>query len=190
MELLRIRGFRADDAEAARSLYRKSLNENRKGFVQDKSLHGDIEQFAQRCKAQGGTMFVALLEDQLIGFGGLQYCEDDSFELCKLHINSDFQGQGFGKALCSALITEAKKMAATKIKLHVTKTQSSAIKLYRKLGFSPTKQELIRFKHNHIHYEFDTLFMELRFKPRWLSLPRNPIRTLGRFCLKTKSAFK
>lgn len=47
-----------------------------------------------------------------------------------------YQGQGLGKALLKALLTEAKAQGYIKIAMHVMGNNSRAISLYQKYGFT------------------------------------------------------
>ncbi|MGM0423091.1 MAG: N-acetyltransferase family protein [Pseudomonadota bacterium] len=151
-------------ATAVRQLYKKSVGENKAGFIQDLSFHGDIIDQAKKIEQQGGVFWVVLLERQLVGFGALKPTDTPGVvELCKLHVSSDVQSKGIGKSLSLALIDHARDSGAREVSLHVTVSQTAALALYRKLGFQKTGQEVFETRLGDAGQKqiFDTVFMTL-----------------------------
>lgn len=93
----------------------------------------------------------------LIGMGGLKQKDGERVELCNLHLQKDYHGQGLGKRMANALIDDARELGYGVLELHVTVTQTSAIGLYERLGFKKTRREIFDVAGQ----SFDTQFMEL-----------------------------
>ena len=112
--------------------------------------------------AQGGRFFALQQDGVDIGFGGLKQMEEEGVvELCKLHVLSDYHGQGHGVRLSEHLIATARELGAHAIELHVTVTQVPAISLYERLGFKKTKRQTYDVPVGDTIQRFDTQFMLL-----------------------------
>lgn len=158
MQNLLIRKLRPADDAALTALYAQSVAANPKGFIQDVNHNGSIVQRAREFETNGGAILGLFNDDTLIGFGGLRKDDDDTAELCKLHLNADYQGQGLGKKMVLELMQTAEQLCFKKIILHVTVTQETAIGLYKSLGFAETDRKVYVIG----EASFDTLFMECK----------------------------
>ena len=79
--------------------------------------------------------------DQTIGH--VWFCVRDFFGierifLCDIRVDESFRGQGVGKLAMVWLEEKARELGFKEIALHVYGSNLPAIKLYEKLGFSPT----------------------------------------------------
>jgi ribosomal protein S18 acetylase RimI-like enzyme len=106
-------------------------------------------------------MLVAIAGGSLVGFGGLSPQEAGRAELCKLHVDSKWQGRGIGRRLATGLISHACQAGFSEIELHVTATQTAAIALYRHLGFGETGRKLFAVNAFGEPVLFDTIYMSL-----------------------------
>ncbi|EPW31678.1 GNAT family acetyltransferase, partial [Streptococcus agalactiae CCUG 44050] len=90
--------------------------------------------------ANGMSFFVAEVDDKIAGI--LDFGPYYPFPAGKhvatfgILIAEPYQGQGLGKALLKALLTEAKAQGYIKIAMHVMGNNSRAISLYQKYGFT------------------------------------------------------
>jgi len=144
----------------ATKLYKTSLQDNKKGFIQDINHRKNLEMMIRDFRANRGDIYILKKDTKVIGMGALKRVDDTTVELCKLHIYPHFKGEGFGKYMALELIKHAKQLGYSKVVLHVTKTQKEAIGLYNKLGFRVFKQKLCQIKRGDKILEFDTLYME------------------------------
>lgn len=147
------------DADQLRALYRYSLQKNADGFVQNPEFHGDIYTRASSYQNNNGTMLGLFADDDrtLLGFGGIKQKENNRAELCNLHVHPHQHGKGYGKYIALTLIDDARELGYEILELHVTATQSAAIGLYRRLGFSETGRQVYSVEGGN----YDTIFMEL-----------------------------
>lgn len=147
------------DANQLRALYRYSLQKNADGFVQNPEFHGDIYTRASGYQNNNGTMLGLFADDDrtLLGFGGIKQKENNRAELCNLHVHPHQHGKGYGKHIALTLIDDARELGYEILELHVTATQSAAIGLYRRLGFSETGRQVYSVEGGN----YDTIFMEL-----------------------------
>jgi ribosomal protein S18 acetylase RimI-like enzyme len=156
---IKIRSADWEDFGPVCDLYGQSVKSNPKGFIQDLTFHGCLIQKMQHWREIGGDMLVAIAGGGLVGFGALAPEEGGRAELCKLHVDSKWQGQGIGRLLATGLISHACKAGFSAIELHVTATQTAAIALYRHLGFRETGRKLFTTSVFGEPVLFDTIYM-------------------------------
>lgn len=162
--MILIYNYTSNYADQCQKLYEQSLSENEQGFIQDISYHGRIDEQFEQIISDNGLVHLAIDKrlEKVVGFGALKpnKAEDPnaSYELVKLHVDKEFQGQGFGRKIVTSLLSCVETEA--KINLHVTKTQEKAINLYKNLGFETVKQEVCTVCVADQNLSFDTLFMQ------------------------------
>jgi ribosomal protein S18 acetylase RimI-like enzyme len=156
-----IRSAALEDFDRVGDLYRRSVSSNPKGFIQDLSFHGCVIQKMPRWREAGGDLLVAIADGQLVGLGGLAPQEGGRAELCKLHVDSRWQGRGIGRLLATGLICHANKGGFSEVELHVTATQTAAISLYRRLGFREVGRNTFTASVFGEPVLFDTIYMLL-----------------------------
>lgn len=156
-----IRDLTAADFDALRTLYATSLHRHREGFIQP-TLNNPLRDIADICcsfQDNNGAMRGLYIDHDLVGFGGL--CQHDNnqqrVELCKLHLNENYQGLGLGRRLLESLLSVADAKGYQIIELHVTATQVAALGLYVRMGFMQTERKIFRSEAGE---EFDTIYME------------------------------
>ena len=85
--------------------------------------------------ANGGLIYFAKLNNEIIGTVALKKVEETVFELSKMAVSPHYQGLGVGKKLGEHLINEAKGIGCKKLFLESNQKLTPAINLYKKLGF-------------------------------------------------------
>jgi ribosomal protein S18 acetylase RimI-like enzyme len=159
-----IRAATDDDTKALCALYCDSVRCNQGGFIQDLSFHGCLITKTLLWREKGGDMLVACDGPALIGMGALAPDDDGRAELCKLHVDARCQGRGIGRMMVLALIALAAERGFPEMKLHVTKTQGPAIRLYRSMGFHFTGEELFATTVFGEPVQFPTVHMRLALR--------------------------
>ncbi len=86
-------------------------------------------------EAERGYFIAAYLEGVFAGYAGMT-CVLDERDVCNIATVPQFRGMGVGKALTNALIESAKETGASVVMLEVRKSNSAAIALYEKAGFT------------------------------------------------------
>ena len=84
---------------------------------------------------KGGKIFFALLNDLVVGTVALRLAGEHSFELTKMAVDGDFQGQQIGRRLLERAVHEAKTLKATELFLYSNTKLETAINLYKRFGF-------------------------------------------------------
>ncbi len=89
----------------------------------------------------GGFIFVALVNNKAVGVCALIKMHNSSFdfELAKMAVSPNFQGNKIGYFLAKEAIEKAKSLEAKSIYLESNSLLASAINLYKKLGFIEVK---------------------------------------------------
>ena len=83
----------------------------------------------------GGTIFVALDGDTVLGTSAIVPDHDDVYELVKLAVAPSAQGQGIGQRLIQACIVAAKEQGARQLVLLSSSLLGAALRLYERAGF-------------------------------------------------------
>lgn len=84
---------------------------------------------------KGGHIFMAQLGERVIGTVALKFVEPDIYEFTKMAVDENFRGQKAGLQLSLAAIQKAKDFNAHKIILYSNTVLTTAIQLYKRLGF-------------------------------------------------------
>ena len=85
----------------------------------------------------GGQVFFALAGDAVIGTCGMQPVEPGVYEVIKLGVRPEYRGFGAGQLLLEACLDWAKAQKAQKAVLYSNHKLQSALRLYRRCGFTP-----------------------------------------------------
>ena len=85
----------------------------------------------------GGQIFFALEGDAVIGTCGMQPVEPGVYEVIKLGVRPECRGRGAGKLLLEACLDWAGAQKARKVVLYSNSRLQSALRLYRRCGFTP-----------------------------------------------------
>jgi ribosomal protein S18 acetylase RimI-like enzyme len=156
-----IRSADPNDFEPLYALYCESIKCNPRGFIQDLGFHGCLIDKICTWQQAGGNFFVASCGSKLVGLGGLAPQNPRSAELCKLHVDSQWQGRGIGRLIAVELVECARRAGFSEVELHVTATQTAAIALYRSLGFRQINRKLFTVIVFGAPASFDTIYMRL-----------------------------
>jgi GNAT superfamily N-acetyltransferase len=84
---------------------------------------------------KGGSIFMAQFENEIVGTVALKFVETGVYEFTKMAVDETYQGLKIGKQLAVTAIEKAKQKKANRIILYSNTKLSTAIALYRKLGF-------------------------------------------------------
>lgn len=102
----------------------------------------------------GGCIFLAKLDEMIVGSAALRKETFDQYELAKMSVADAFKGKGISKLLIEACLERAKKAGAERIYLSSNSQLTTALNLYQKYGF-----KYITVKDS--HYSTADVMMEL-----------------------------
>jgi len=105
---------------------------------------------------KGGYIFLAKEDQKIIGTAALMKETDVSFELTKMSVTRDSQGNGISKMLMNACLQLAKAKKWNRLFLYSNTKLARAIQLYRRYGFVEIPLE------TNSHYVRTNIKMELK----------------------------
>jgi putative acetyltransferase len=105
-----------------------------------------------------GCLLLALEGSEAEGCVALRKIGDGVCEIKRLFVNSHQRGKGIGRLLTNAVIQEAKRLGYRWMRLDTVPSMTSAIGLYRSLGF----EEIPPYCHNPVP---GAKFFELQLEP-------------------------
>ncbi len=83
----------------------------------------------------GGAVFVARLDDEVVGCIGIAPTAPGVFELVKMAVSPEHQGHGLGRRLIAAALDRARALGAHRVDLESNAKLASAVHLYEAFGF-------------------------------------------------------
>jgi putative acetyltransferase len=93
-----------------------------------------------------GCLLMALWQGEIAGSVALRRLSDTVCEMKRLYTRPRLRGLGIGRALCEAIIAEARRIGYEQIRLDTIPSMERARALYRSLGF----KEIDPYRYNPI----------------------------------------
>lgn len=90
--------------------------------------------FASELCSENSSYFVAIRENEIIGFAGFKIICDEA-EIMNIVVRKSARGTGIGSLLLEHLLFEVHNSGVTVVNLEVDSSNFVAIKLYEKFGF-------------------------------------------------------
>ena len=136
----------------------------------DNQYQTNLNQKAEESARQYGSvtppdgLFYLLWEkSEAIGMGGFFRYENTIAEVKRMYIDPKYQGRGYGKMLVKRIISDAKTMNFTALRLDSMKLMHAAHQVYRSCGFKERAPYHRKFnRHSDAIMQF-FVFMELEF---------------------------
>lgn len=152
MTEIRIRDYQPQDLPAFDALNRAWLVGH--GLLEEPD-EAQLRDPEGQILAPGGRIFVAELGGMVVGTCAVAPWDGKVLELAKLAVSPDVRGQGVGRRLVEACLAHARTAGAPRVVLLSNSQLSSALKLYRALGFvdAPVPESS--------HYVTADVYMEL-----------------------------
>lgn len=97
----------------------------------DEWLENELDKFL----APKGYFFLALVDNQPVGMGALKKLNNDTAEIKRMYVSSDYRGRKIGKALLNKLIDVAKADGYQSIMLDTFKLWDVSPRMYQSAGF-------------------------------------------------------
>ena len=86
--------------------------------------------------AEGGYIYLARINHEIVGTAGLVREHNDTCELVKMCVHPDHRAKGISKLLIEACISKAKELEAQRIVLFSNHQLQAAQELYKQYGFT------------------------------------------------------
>jgi len=149
-----IRPMEVEEQPAVKVLILNGL-EQRFGTLKP-GLNPDLDDLQTHYLAKGATILVAVDEGQVIGCGMLikEDGSDQIARIVRMSVRADYQGRGLGRQIGETLLEVATKKGFTQVLVETNSDWHSAIRLYKRLGFTPVKQvEVPEFGFTEVHMQ-------------------------------------
>jgi GNAT superfamily N-acetyltransferase len=132
MQAVVIREFREELAP-----YFFSINQEwiEKYFSMEPFDHYQLEHPRANIIEKGGQIWFAEFEGKVVGTAAMKFVDPGKYELIKMGVLPQAQGHSIGHQLGATAIKWAQDQGASHIVLYSNTCLSSAIRLYRRLGF-------------------------------------------------------
>jgi ribosomal protein S18 acetylase RimI-like enzyme len=104
---------------------------------------------------KGGFIFFATADGEIAGTFAVIKIDNVVYELSKMAVNEDFQGNKIGNRMLEFCIDEAKKSDAIKLILYSNTKLQPAIHLYRKYGFTEIPSGNSEYQRSNIKMEIN-----------------------------------
>ena len=93
---------------------------------------------------QAGRLLMAMDGGRAAGCVALRRIDDEICEMKRLYVRPGFRGQGIGKELARAILSEARAIGYRRMRLDTLPEMKQAIALYKSLGFC----QIPAYRHN------------------------------------------
>jgi putative acetyltransferase len=87
----------------------------------------------------GGALLVARAGGEVVGCVGLRALDGTGCEMKRLYVRRAQRGSGIGRALATAIVTEARRLGYAAVRLDTVPGMERAQALYEELGFRETQ---------------------------------------------------
>jgi len=120
------------------SKYGININPNPDGSVKD-YLDSVFDKFTD-IRPPEGVVYLLMDDENVVGMGALRRLDDEVGEIKRMYIKPDpkFRGHGFGTKLINMLISQAKLLGFSTLRLDTGAYMPAAIHIYKKAGFMET----------------------------------------------------
>lgn len=135
---LRLAYDNSEDIKILFDEYTQILIENEIAFADYLKMQNYDDELADleiKYGLPNGRLYLLYYDNNLAGCIGLRKLDNDSCEMKRLYVRSDFRGKQLGDYLVKRIISDAKKIGYKSILLDTIPFLLSAIKLYKKYGF-------------------------------------------------------
>ena len=129
------------DWQALRDIRLLALQDAPDAFASTYARESALSEAEWRQRATRDGSFIAFLpEVSPAGLAGGYQAAPGTVELIAMFVRPQARGRGVGAALIDAVTAWARAKNATSVHLWVTETNSHALRLYERCGFTPTPE--------------------------------------------------
>lgn len=99
------------------------------------NIESELSNLKEKFAGNGGAFFLARSENEIVGCVGFWRIDPNTCELKRLYVIPTARGQQLGEQLIRTVLNRAREMQYTIILLDTIDTMTTAIRLYRRMGF-------------------------------------------------------
>lgn len=137
-------------AEFAMKLVEQHVGYDELRFARIATLEGMAWFYGGQTEVENAAVFVAEVEEKVVGFAYVAYEEKNYAELAvasawlhDIYVEEDFRDSGAGKGLIDAAAAVAREWGASKLMLSVAAKNSAAQRFFEREGFETTMHEMM-----------------------------------------------
>ena len=106
-----------------------------KKYLEIQKYDRELENLEEKYGLPYGRLYVAFCENQIAGCIALRKLNDTQCEMKRLYVKPQFRNKGIAKLLVEKVISDAKEIGYGSMLLDTLPFLTTAIKMYRKIGF-------------------------------------------------------
>ena len=115
------------------------------GFPLDfQNFDKELEHLPGEYAPPEGCIFLCKVTEDIAGCIALRKLELGVCELKRMYVRKEYRGKGIGKQLAEEVIKRAKEIGYKKMRLDTLRSMTTAIRIYKKLGF----EEIGAYRYN------------------------------------------
>lgn len=124
----------AEDIEKAGILFLEYAN-SLEIDLDFQDFYEEIESMPGKYAPPSGCIYLAYINDKLAGCAALRKFEEDFSEMKHLYVRPEYRGEKIGRELAESIISKAREIGYSHMRLDTLSSMEKAISLYISLGF-------------------------------------------------------
>jgi GNAT superfamily N-acetyltransferase len=132
---LHIRQYEPADTDRVWAVHEAALRASGLAFVEDAPQDADIRDIEAEYLDGRGTFLVGETDGEIAAMGGLQFVTEQTTEIRRMRVHPDYQRQGFGRQVLSALEATAREHGARTVALSTHEDLVAAQAFYQAAGY-------------------------------------------------------
>lgn len=149
MPPLQIRRFQSDDHEQVRNLFvavnrllaPPHLTEQFETYI-EQSLAEEIGHISEYYKMHGGSFWVAVMAENVVGMLGLESYGDQDLELRRMYVDPSARRKGYASQMLKFAERQSADDGASYLYLSTSELQDAALAFYRHAGYQLLREEV------------------------------------------------
>lgn len=106
-----------------------------KKYLEIQKYDHEVENLEEKYGLPKGRLYVAYFENKAAGCIALRSLNDTQCEMKRLYVRPEFRGKGIAKILTEKIISDAKEIGYSSMLLDTLPFLTTAIEMYKKIGF-------------------------------------------------------
>ncbi len=106
-----------------------------KKYLEIQKYDHEVENLEEKYGLPYGRLYVAYFENQIAGCIALRKLNDEQCEMKRLYVKPQFRNKGIAKNLVDKVIVDAKEIGYSSMLLDTLPFLTTAIEMYKKIGF-------------------------------------------------------
>lgn len=141
-ETMKIISFESKYQKAVLELNELSLKHSEYiGRTVDSKWHDDLKEIKKNYLDNHGTFLIWLIDEKLIGMGGLLRIDTNTANIKRIRVHPDYQQKGLSSEILAELEKRGRKLGYKKLIANTAKGNIPAEKMFLKAGFVPVEEK-------------------------------------------------